>query len=75
MFMNFDCELEESNLFERTTWSLKELVELGDPSAPPAQNQLVKAASLSCVLSLVHSLDAWAGPMRDKMAAAAASGV
>lgn len=23
MFMNFDCELEESNLFERTTWSLK----------------------------------------------------
>mmetsp|Transcript_13201 Transcript_13201/g.37209 ORF Transcript_13201/g.37209 Transcript_13201/m.37209 type:complete len:2067 (+) Transcript_13201:204-6404(+) len=74
MFINFDCELEESNLFERTTWCLKELVDLGDPSAPQAQNQLVKMAALSCVLSLIKGLDAWAGPMRDRIAATAASG-
>uniref|UniRef100_A0A061RZZ7 Brefeldin a-inhibited guanine nucleotide-exchange protein 2 n=1 Tax=Tetraselmis sp. GSL018 TaxID=582737 RepID=A0A061RZZ7_9CHLO len=74
MFMNYDCELEESNLFERTTWNLKELVELGDPSAPAAQNRIVKGAALSSLLSIIKSIDAWAGPMRDKMAAAAASG-
>ena len=61
LFINFDCNLQAVNLYERTAKALSHLAEFGDPTAAPGQSALVREAAVACVMAMVSSVDAWAG--------------
>ncbi|KAK9804748.1 hypothetical protein WJX72_003264 [[Myrmecia] bisecta] len=78
LFVNYDCDLQAANLFERTLRGLSRTIRRSDPNPLFATPQSAKAkvAALKAVLSLLHSLEAWAQPIQNASeAAAAANGV
>ena len=46
LFINFDCDLQSINLYERTAKALSQLAEFGDPRALPGQSALVRDAAI-----------------------------
>ncbi len=76
LFVNYDCDLQAANLFERTVRGLARIVRMGDPGpgmlhmAGPVVN--VNAASrprphslaADVALAVIRSLDAWAEPLK-----------
>eukprot|EP00250_Pteridium_aquilinum_P021613 c25178_g1_i1 orf=72-5432(+) len=63
VFVNYDCDLEAINLFERMVRALSRMAQ-GSPNADPnnitlAQNASVKASSLQCLVSILDSLVQW----------------
>lgn len=61
IFINYDCDLHAANLYERTAHTLSDLAILGDPRAPAGQGSRVRDAAIVCCMSMLSSLDAWAG--------------
>lgn len=61
LFINYDCDLQAANLYERTSKVLSELAVLGDPTAPAGQGTRVRDAAVACCISMMSSLDAWTG--------------
>ena len=59
IFVNFDCSMQASNLFERTVNSLAR-----EASNPPKQFPQGWAAAKSSLLKAIDSLDTWAGPLK-----------
>ncbi|XP_024526680.1 brefeldin A-inhibited guanine nucleotide-exchange protein 5 isoform X3 [Selaginella moellendorffii] len=59
-FVNYDCDLEATNLFERMVSSLSKMAQ-GTVSADPAlaQNTALKGSSLQCLVNVVKSLVHW----------------
>ncbi|GMH39854.1 hypothetical protein BSKO_07758 [Bryopsis sp. KO-2023] len=68
LFINFDCDLQAANLYERTAKALSLLAVYGDPNAPPGQSSRVRDAAIACTVAMLNSLDAWAGPIREAAA-------
>jgi hypothetical protein len=76
LFVNYDCDLQAANLFERTVRGLARVVRMGDPGpgmlhmAGPVVN--VNAAArprphvlaADVALAVVRALDAWAEPLK-----------
>ncbi|KAI5080659.1 hypothetical protein GOP47_0003842 [Adiantum capillus-veneris] len=63
IFVNYDCDLEATNLFERMVRALSRMAQ-GSPNSDPnnialAQNASVKALSLQCLVSVLDSLVQW----------------
>ncbi|MCO5611871.1 hypothetical protein L7F22_066130 [Adiantum nelumboides] len=63
IFVNYDCDLEATNLFERMVRALSRMAQ-GSPNSDPnnialAQNASVKASSLQCLVSVLDSLVQW----------------
>eukprot|EP00897_Mesotaenium_endlicherianum_P003192 jgi/Mesen1/2900/ME000175S02055 len=63
VFVNYDCDLDATNLYERMVNSLSRIAQ-GSPSGDPAtialaQNSGIKASSLQCLVNVLHSLVAW----------------
>ena len=46
LFINFDCDLQSINLYERTAKALSHLAEFGDPGTLPGQSALVRDAAI-----------------------------
>ena len=46
LFINFDCDLQSINLYERTAKALSQLAEFGDSRALPGQSALVRDAAI-----------------------------
>uniref|UniRef100_A0A7I4C777 SEC7 domain-containing protein n=1 Tax=Physcomitrium patens TaxID=3218 RepID=A0A7I4C777_PHYPA len=68
IFVNYDCDLDATNLFERMVNSLSRLAQgtaNGDPSAANAsQNIALKALALQCLVSVLRSLGTWTSKQR-----------
>lgn len=76
LFVNYDCDLQAANLFERTVRGLARVVRMGDPGpgmlhmAGPVVN--VNAAArprphalaADVALAVVRALDTWAQPLK-----------
>ncbi|KAK9904753.1 hypothetical protein WJX75_001787 [Coccomyxa subellipsoidea] len=86
LFVNYDCDLQAANLFERTVRGLARVVRMGDPGpgmlhmAGPVVN--VNAAArprphvlaADVALAVVRALDAWAEPLKESAEATTAAG-
>ncbi|KAI8114546.1 hypothetical protein M9434_002668 [Picochlorum sp. BPE23] len=59
IFVNFDCSMQASNLFERTVNSLAR-----EASNPPKQFPQGWSVAKSSLLKCIDSLDTWAGPLK-----------
>uniref|UniRef100_A0A0D6QU32 SEC7 domain-containing protein n=1 Tax=Araucaria cunninghamii TaxID=56994 RepID=A0A0D6QU32_ARACU len=64
IFVNYDCDLEATNLFERMVNALSRIAQ-GTMNADPssitlAQNTSIKASSLQCLVGVLRSLVEWA---------------
>eukprot|EP01018_Ginkgo_biloba_P026874 Gb_07642 [translate_table: standard] len=64
IFVNYDCDLEATNLFERMVNALSRIAQ-GTLNADPnsitlAQNSSIKASSLQCLVNVLRSLVEWA---------------
>ncbi|KAH7282739.1 hypothetical protein KP509_35G045800 [Ceratopteris richardii] len=69
IFVNYDCDLEATNLFERMVRALSRMAQ-GSPSSDPsnislAQNASVRASSLQCLVSVLDSLVEWTKTHKD----------
>lgn len=69
VFVNYDCDLEATNLFERMVRALSRMAQ-GSPNADPnnialAQNAAVKASALKCLVSILNSLVQWTRKHQD----------
>jgi hypothetical protein len=70
IFVNYDCNLQAANLFERTIKLLAKYVQLGSSSSgftplPAAAVPKAKAVALKALLAAVKSMDTWAGPLKE----------
>ncbi|KAI4380307.1 hypothetical protein MLD38_006512 [Melastoma candidum] len=69
LYVNYDCDLEAPNLFERMVTSISKIVQStqsSDPnSGPPSQAASVKSSSLQCLVSVLKSLVDWEKAHRD----------
>lgn len=84
MFVNFDCDLDSSNLFERLVNSLVRVAQ-GLPGvadltgAEAAREQFLKGEALECLSGMLEALGSWVdeqlGTVEAKKAAAAAAAV
>ncbi|GJP64511.1 hypothetical protein CLOP_g21489 [Closterium sp. NIES-67] len=90
VFVNYDCDLDASNLFERMVTSLERLAQMPVPGIAsggaggggggaggeisPAQVAAIKLAALQCLVNVVHALDKWYGKDKPPAPAAAAGG-
>lgn len=66
IFVNYDCNLQAANLFERTVKLLAKYVQLpvhGGP-LPAAMVPKARAEALKGLLGAVKSMDTWAGPLK-----------
>lgn len=66
LFVNYDCDLQAANLFERSLKGLSKLLRRGPSTAPFSSQQGVRAreVALDSVLSILKSLDKWAEPLK-----------
>lgn len=66
LFVNYDCDLQAANLFERSMKGLSKLLRRGPTTAPFSSQQGVRAreVALESVLSILKSLDKWAEPLK-----------
>ncbi len=76
LFVNYDCDLQAANLFERTVRGLARTVKAGDPGpgmlhmAGPvvnvnaAQRPRPHVLAADVALAIIHALDAWAEPLK-----------
>ncbi|KAL4515001.1 hypothetical protein Ndes2526B_g03682 [Nannochloris sp. 'desiccata'] len=77
IFVNYDCNLQAANLFERTVKLLAKYVQLGTSSgsgSSAAKNSLpaaavpkARATALKALLAAVKSMDTWAGPLKEEI--------
>ncbi|CAI7761812.1 unnamed protein product, partial [Closterium sp. NIES-53] len=90
VFVNYDCDLDASNLFERMVTSLERLAQMpvvgiagGGQGAGGAGAggeggaalvAAVKLAALQCLVNVVHALDAWYGKDKPPVPVGAAGG-
>lgn len=66
LFVNYDCDLQAANLFERSMKGLSKLLRRAPTTAPFSSPQAAKAreVALEAVLSILKSLDKWADPLK-----------
>ena len=76
IFVNYDCDLQASNLFERTLRGVARIVRAGDaaPGMLHAMGPVVNVAAANrpkphqlaadVALLVVHALNAWAEPLK-----------
>lgn len=66
LFVNYDCDMQAANLFERSVNGLSKLLQRSPPSSLFATQQAQKArdVALDAVLSILKSLDTWAEPLK-----------
>lgn len=69
IFVNYDCDLEAANLFERMVTALSKIAQgtfNADPTSVTAsQTTSVKGSSLQCLVSMLKSLVDWEKSRRD----------
>ncbi|KAG0608013.1 hypothetical protein M758_8G071400 [Ceratodon purpureus] len=68
IFVNYDCDLDATNLFERMVNSLSRLAQ-GTPDGDPnvaiaSQNIALKSSALQCLVSVLRSLGTWTSKQR-----------
>ncbi|KAL6766957.1 hypothetical protein ACKKBG_A38045 [Auxenochlorella protothecoides x Auxenochlorella symbiontica] len=68
VFVNYDCSLQASNLYERSIKALGRMASLtgSEGFGPPAATKRLKEAALKALLAVVSSLDTWAGPIKSR---------
>ena len=66
LFVNYDCDLQAANLFERSMKGLSKLLRRAPTTAPFSSPQAAKArkVALEAVLSILKTLDKWADPLK-----------
>ncbi|KAJ7980503.1 Brefeldin A-inhibited guanine nucleotide-exchange protein like [Quillaja saponaria] len=69
IFVNYDCDLEDLNLFERMVTSLSKIAQ-GAQNADPnsvalAQTTSIKGSSIQCLVSVLKSLVDWEKSQRE----------
>ncbi|BDA49435.1 probable Brefeldin A-inhibited guanine nucleotide-exchange protein [Coccomyxa sp. Obi] len=86
LFVNYDCDLQAANLFERTVRGLARTVKAGDPGpgmlhmAGPvvnvnvAQRPRPHVLAADVALAIINALDAWAEPLKESAEATTAAG-
>ncbi len=76
IFVNYDCNLQAANLFERTIKLLAKYVQIGTRSSggtvvvsslPAAAVPKARALALKALLAAVKSMDTWAGPLKEEI--------
>ncbi|RMZ54207.1 hypothetical protein APUTEX25_005363, partial [Auxenochlorella protothecoides] len=77
VFVNYDCSLQASNLYERSIKALGRMASLtgSEGFGPPAATKRLKEAALKALLAVVSSLDTWAGPIKSRMRRLVESGL
>ncbi|CAM6125431.1 unnamed protein product [Calypogeia fissa] len=77
VFVNYDCDLEATNLFERMVNSLSRIAQatpVTDPNAViTSQHAALKASSLQCLVSVVKSLNDYTAKHQEANVAAVAA--
>ena len=84
LFVNYDCDLQAANLFERLVRGLSKVVQqapnpnapLGGPGSAPqgaagavlASHLKPRDAAMGALLALIASLDVWAAPLQARSA-------
>jgi guanine nucleotide-exchange factor len=68
IFVNYDCDLEATNLFERMVNSLSRLAQ-GSPNGDPyavnaSQTVALKSSALQCLVGVLRSLGIWTSKQR-----------
>ena len=71
LFVNYDCDLQAANLFERSMKGLSKLLKRSPPTSVFAAQQASKSrdVALEAVLALLKSLNSWAEPLKVTTAA------
>ena len=66
LFVNYDCDLQAANLFERSMKGLSKLLRRAPTTAPFSSPQAAKAreVALEAVMCILKSLDKWADPLK-----------
>lgn len=66
LFVNYDCDLQAANLFERSMKGLSKLLKKGPTSSVFAAQQASKTrdVALDSVLAMLRSLNMWAEPLK-----------
>lgn len=66
LFVNYDCDLQAANLFERSMKGLSKLLKKGPTSSVFAAQQASKTrdVALDSVLAMLKSLNMWAEPLK-----------
>ena len=66
LFVNYDCDLQAANLFERSMKGLSKLLRKSPPSSVFAAQQAnkTKDVALEAVLAILKSLNTWAEPLK-----------
>lgn len=71
LFVNYDCDLQAANLFERTLRGISKIIRRTENAAlgqmfgsAPQGPSRAKALALQALLAILQSLDAWAEPMK-----------
>eukprot|EP00891_Asterochloris_glomerata_P002829 jgi/Astpho2/2829/e_gw1.00050.8.1_t len=63
LFVNYDCDLEGANLFERMVLALVRLAQSSTPADAPAQTHVdeagVRIMALQCLVNILRSLVEW----------------
>ncbi|XP_057520110.1 brefeldin A-inhibited guanine nucleotide-exchange protein 5 [Amaranthus tricolor] len=69
IFVNYDCDLDAPNLFERLVTTLSKIAQgtqASDPnSVASSQNASVKGSSLQCLVNVIKSLVDWEKSLKD----------
>ena len=70
LFVNYDCDLQAANLFERSMKGLSKLLKKGPISSVFAAQQASKTrdVALDSVLAMLKSLNTWAEPLKVRKA-------
>ena len=66
LFVNYDCDLQAANLFERSMKGLSKLLRKSPPTSMFAAQQASKTkdVALDAVLAILKSLNSWAEPLK-----------
>ena len=65
LFVNYDCDLQAANLFERTVRGLSRAARgRGAASLGPGAGFRARKLALAALLGLLGALDAWAEPLK-----------
>lgn len=66
LFVNYDCDLQAANLFERSMKGLSKLLKKAPSTSVFAAQQASKTrdVALDAVLAMLKSLNAWAEPLK-----------
>lgn len=66
LFVNYDCDLQAANLFERSMKGLSKRLKRGPPMSLFAAQQASKTrdVALDAVLAMLKSLNTWAEPLK-----------